>query len=62
MGDEDGHTIANTKKPIDYNQLHTTPLTNEVEMRAERVESEGEYIVGEAGLRYDLAAATPGNS
>lgn len=62
MADEDGHTMVNTKKAIDYNQLHTTPLTNEVEMRAEWIESDWEYIVWEAGLRYNLAAATPGNS
>lgn len=40
MADEDGHTMVNTKKAIDYNQLHTTPLTNEVEMRAEWIESD----------------------
>lgn len=62
MGDESGHTIANTKKPIDYNQLHTAPLTNEIEMRAEWIESDGEFVVSEAGLRYNLAAAISGNS
>ncbi len=38
--DENGSSIANPKKPIDYKQIHTTPLLNEVEYRAERVESE----------------------
>lgn len=60
--DEDGHTIANPKKPIDYNMKHLAPLTNEVELRAEWIETDGAYIVAEAWLRYDLLAAAPGDS
>lgn len=62
MVDENGDLITNSKMPVDYNLLHTVPLTNEVELRAERVEAQGDYIVSEAGLRYNLAAATQGTS
>lgn len=60
--DEDWHTIANTKKGIDYNEIHASPILNEVELRAEWIETEGAYVVSEAWLRYNLTAATSGES
>lgn len=57
--DENGWSISNPKKPIDYRATHLTPLTNEVELRAEWVESEWDYIAAECGLRYNNTAATP---
>lgn len=60
--DKNWHTILNPKKPVDYNQKHLAPLTNEVELRAERLESDGAYVVAEAGLWYDLTSTVPGRS
>lgn len=60
--DANGDVIANPMQEITMKQIKNAPNINEVEIRAEWPESDGDYIVGECWLRYDLSAATPGDS
>lgn len=60
--DENGNTILNPKQPIDYITVKTSPNLNEVERRAEWVESEWDFIASECALRFNLATNTPGQS
>ena len=60
--DENGNIILNPKQPVISKSMHISPLLNEVEIRAERLEAEWDYIVSEAGLWYNLASALPGQS